>query len=423
MTDKLKCFVIIGYGKKTSFAAGKVRKLDLDETFKYLIKPVFDSFDIICYRAIDKNLTGSIDKVMLSELKNADLALVDLSTLNANVMWELGVRHALKPHHTIMICEKEQMNELPFDINHFPVHQYAHSEEGIPYKEVDRFRTHLSNIVNGILEQDPMQIDSPVHLFLKEEIEDNGIPKVKAFRRSKNVTSFVEIIEKAENYKNSTDYENALKELETAKRYAENSMALKDHLNLIISRQALCTYKLKKPNEQDALLEAKRILQELNPHLSNDNEVLGLSGAIDKRLYEITQDFSYLESSIFFYEKGFQLKQDYYNGINVSFMLYLKVSILKNKGDNSEDIKVKADYIRNTVLDICLNLESDDKFLDFKDAIWILLTIAEAYIYKHNPIKTKDYEDKASALAKIKKDNFALDSYHQQKQKILSFYK
>src|ERR1017187_7512852 len=111
--EEISCFVIIGFGKKKSYANGKLRELDLDETYSLLIKPVFDSLKIPCYRAIDENLNGSIDKFMLQQIKNATIALVDISTLNANVMWELGVRHALKPQHTIMICEKEQMKEIP----------------------------------------------------------------------------------------------------------------------------------------------------------------------------------------------------------------------------------------------------------------------------------------------------------------------
>src|SRR5262245_50586384 len=104
MEKKLTCFVIIGFGTKPSYATGTVRQLDLDETYTLLIKPVFDALDIECYRCIDKNLNGNIDKVMLSEILNADVAVADLSTLNANVMWELGVRHTLKPRDTIMIC-------------------------------------------------------------------------------------------------------------------------------------------------------------------------------------------------------------------------------------------------------------------------------------------------------------------------------
>ena len=68
------CFVIIGYGKKTSYATGLARVLDLDQTYKFLIKPVFDALNIPCYRAIDKNVNGSIDALMLQEIKDAKFA-------------------------------------------------------------------------------------------------------------------------------------------------------------------------------------------------------------------------------------------------------------------------------------------------------------------------------------------------------------
>ena len=74
------CFVIIGYGKKTSYASGKLRVLDLDEPYTLLIKPVFEALKIPCYRAIDKNLTGSIDKLMLQEINIHLLAIFLLDT-------------------------------------------------------------------------------------------------------------------------------------------------------------------------------------------------------------------------------------------------------------------------------------------------------------------------------------------------------
>lgn len=305
------CFVIIGYGKKTSYIDGKVRVLDLDETYSILIKPVFDDLNIDCYRAIDKNISGSIDKQMLQEIKNADIALADISTLNANVMWELGVRHALRPHHTIMICEKEQMSKIPFDINSFVIHQYTHSEEGIPYKEVDRFRKYLKVSVEKILKQNPPVKDSPVFTFLGYELLIKEIEQTENENkegRTMNTDSFANIIDNAEKAKNAKEFEAALEFLKTAREIASQNMVLKDNLAFIISRQALCTYKSKKPNELEALVNAKVILDELKPSQSQDIEALGLSGAICKRLFELTNDTSYLDGSIKCYEKGFQLQ-------------------------------------------------------------------------------------------------------------------
>ncbi len=437
--DEKSCFVIIGYGKKTSYASGKVRVLDLDETYTLLLKPVFDALKITCYRAIDKNLSGSIDKVMLQEIKNADIALVDLSTLNANVMWELGVRHALKPHHTIMICEKEQMSAIPFDVNHFVVHQYTHSEEGIPYKEVARFQSHLTDLIQRILKEKPEQVDSPVYTFLEGELNTNKLENAMTNKSNENlpfeasdplipkmelpVDSFATIMEKAEQSKKDKNYAASLEFLKIAKEFAVKNMTLRDNLPLIISRQALCTYKSKEPNELESYVKAKMILDELNPLQSHDLEVLGLSGAIHKRLYEITNDSQYLDSAIRFYEKGFQLKQDYYNGINATFMLYKKAAVLKSDNQDWKKAMVKADYIRDTVLDLALEMESEGDFLNSKDAIWILLTIAEAYNYQQDEPKQLEYEQKTKELAIKTNDSFAIGSYEEQKEKIEAIFR
>lgn len=108
------CFVIIGYGIKIDFATG--RKLNLDKTFDNLIKPVFKSLGIDCFRAIDKNGTGVIDSLMYKWILEADIVLADISTLNPNVVYELGVRHALRPYSTIIISEHKVMEKLPFDL-------------------------------------------------------------------------------------------------------------------------------------------------------------------------------------------------------------------------------------------------------------------------------------------------------------------
>lgn len=474
-TDR-NCFVIIGYGRKNSYANGKLRVLDLDQSYAILIKPVFDALNISCYRAIDKNLNESIDKIMLQEIKNADIVVADISTLNANVMWELGVRHSLKPQHTIIICEEEQMSTIPFDINHFVVHKYTHSEQGIPYLEVDRFRNYLTDLVTKILKNDSLGTDSPVFTFLEIELREINTEKIytekkyqtnsssspqnippnenkfwenyrngsmggqehiidattiekviKAAEMENNKMnqehnssheSFATIMDKAERAKNDKDYEKALDYLETAKAHASKNMTLRDNLPLIISRQALCKYKLKKPNELDALINGMLILEELNPQQSQDIEVIGLSGAINKRLFEITDDIHYLDSSIEFYERGFQLKQDHYNGINAAFMLYKKAIKLKTLNEEWEDVKLKADFIRNSVLEISKKIESQAEFLRSNDAIWVLLTSAEAYHYKKNKAKMEEYEEKAKNLAEKNNDKFAMNSYEEQKEKI-----
>jgi MAP3K TRAFs-binding domain len=436
LEKKLKCFVIIGYGKKTSYANGKHRDLDLNQTFDILLKPVFDELGIECYRAIDKNITGSIDELMLREIKDADIALADISTLNANVMWELGVRHALKENYTIMICEQEQMAALPFDVNHFPVYSYVHSENGIPYVEVERFRKILKTLVEKMLAEKPPILDSPVFQFVKldkkevEKSEDrsnkggpkmagsSGEPPTMAGDEEKaNNESFADIIKKAELAKDSKKYEEAFTQYSRAKELVMTNMTLRNNLTFVVSRQALCYHKAA-PDDLKALKKSLQILEELNPKSSNDIEVVGIAGGINKRLHQMTNDDKYLKESIWFYERGFQMKQDYFNGINAAFMLYILASELKSQDKEYKPTKLRADYITSEVLRLCEELEEAEDFSNANDAIWILYTLGEVHHYLGNKDKQLEYEKKGDALAKKSKDSFAPDSYYEQQKLI-----
>lgn len=230
--------------------------------------------------------------------------------------------------------------------------------------------------------------------------------------------SFELIIEKAEESKQNKQYEKALELLGLAKERIKGNAKLNNHLPFIISRQALCTYKLKKPTELEALKKGLAILEALKPSLSQDVEIIGLSGAMNKRMFEITQEIKYLDHAIEFYEKGFELKKDYYNGINAAYMNYKKASILKNQNEEWLDVKSKADNITNSVLSIAKDFELKPDFFNSKDEIWILLTIAEAYHYQKNKAKMEEYEVNAKNLAKKNNDKFAIESYKEQKEKI-----
>src|SRR5262249_6697351 len=79
------------------------------------------------------------------------------------------------------------------------------------------------------------------------------------------------------------------------------------------------------PTRRAALLESKATLGQLDPEASSDPETLGLWGAIHKRLYDMKdllrqERLDALTAAIWAHEKGFYLKNDYYNGINLAFL-------------------------------------------------------------------------------------------------------
>jgi hypothetical protein len=89
------CFVIMGFGPKTDLETGRV--LDLDKSYKNIIKPAIKAAGYDCVRADEIQHSGVIDVPMYEMLNAADLVVADLLTANLNAVFELGVRHALKP--------------------------------------------------------------------------------------------------------------------------------------------------------------------------------------------------------------------------------------------------------------------------------------------------------------------------------------
>ena len=141
--------MVTGFGNKTDYSTGRV--LNLDKTYEQLIRPACDTVNVNGFRAIDANLTGSIDSIMYRWIYEADIVIADLSTLNANVFYELGVRHAQRPNTTIIIAESVLMQRIPFDLSSFVIHQYEHGGEEISAKEQERFVNHLSEVLGKII--------------------------------------------------------------------------------------------------------------------------------------------------------------------------------------------------------------------------------------------------------------------------------
>ncbi|MFI0474420.1 hypothetical protein ACGLWX_17050 [Halomonas sp. HMF6819] len=83
-----------------------------DGLIKSVLEPVLLEFDYESKASHQENDLGSISVKVIKHLLEDDLVIVNLSHLNANVMYELGIRHATgKP--VILISDKD--TELPFD--------------------------------------------------------------------------------------------------------------------------------------------------------------------------------------------------------------------------------------------------------------------------------------------------------------------
>lgn len=100
------------FGKKWDIT--RTHEIDFDEIYERGIKPALSLFDVDCIRADEERSGGIIHLTMFERLLLAEVAIVDVTNQNANVFYELGVRHAARPRSTIIIRANE--GALPFDI-------------------------------------------------------------------------------------------------------------------------------------------------------------------------------------------------------------------------------------------------------------------------------------------------------------------
>jgi len=107
------CFVIMPFGTKKDPSGGP--DIDFDAIYEQAIRPAIEDAKMEPIRADEERTGGIIHKPMYERLILCDFAIADLTTGNPNVFYELGVRHAVKPHTTVAIFDQRQ--KPPFDLN------------------------------------------------------------------------------------------------------------------------------------------------------------------------------------------------------------------------------------------------------------------------------------------------------------------
>lgn len=115
--------------KKTVFMVMPFGDKDAQEVYEHCTRKVCEKFNLEIRRADELFTTNVILEDILEEIKNASVIIVDISGKNANVFYELGMSHILRPQQTIMITN-EPHHETPFDIQHFRIIHYDNTVRG-----------------------------------------------------------------------------------------------------------------------------------------------------------------------------------------------------------------------------------------------------------------------------------------------------
>jgi tetratricopeptide (TPR) repeat protein len=161
------CFVLMPFGKKPSSIGSSI---DFDSIYQDLIAPAINQGELEPLRADEEMTGGIIHKPMFERLILCEYAVADLTTANANVFYELGVRHAVRPWSTVLLFAKGS-GQLPFDVAPLRAMPYQLTTEG---KTADVAATKME-LVKRLKEAKQAQnsaIDSPIFQLVE------GFPEI-----------------------------------------------------------------------------------------------------------------------------------------------------------------------------------------------------------------------------------------------------
>lgn len=154
MTIK-KCFFISRIGEKNSDT-----RIQSDFIFS-LLKGVLSELGYIKFERADFiSKTGNITQQIIELLLDSDLVIADLSGRNANVFYELGIRHAT---NKAFVQIKNQNDLIPFDLSQVRTINYNYDETTKSINEND-IKLFTENIISFVRECElrPFEIKNPI---------------------------------------------------------------------------------------------------------------------------------------------------------------------------------------------------------------------------------------------------------------------
>lgn len=173
-----RAFVIRPFGTKKDSSG---REIDFDQVHTALVGPALQAAKLeggTTGQVVD---AGNIREDMFSLILEGDLAICDVTVHNANVFYELGIRHALRKRSTILIRGEPSADVIPFDLL---TDRYLRYDVANPAGSVDalvamiqatlrtdrRTDSPVFRMMEGLPEADPASVEV-VPLDFREEVE------------------------------------------------------------------------------------------------------------------------------------------------------------------------------------------------------------------------------------------------------------
>src|SRR5262245_58264755 len=184
---KRTCFVIMPYGRRKDAARGN-KTIDFDAVvYDKIIEPAVTSLNregirIECVRSDKIAKAGPIHDRMIEAIYASDVAVVDLTTDNPNVFYELGVRHALRDRVTVLL-RRRRRTPLPFNIAGMSTIEYDLTKDRIARakREIAAYVKNglLSSTTDSLVFADMrgLKVSRDAELIPASEVEEYVIPR------------------------------------------------------------------------------------------------------------------------------------------------------------------------------------------------------------------------------------------------------
>jgi tetratricopeptide (TPR) repeat protein len=322
--------------------------INFDRVYQDLVAPAVREAELEPIRADQEVSGGIVHKPMFERLILCPFAVVDLTTANANVYYELGVRHAFKPFSTVQIIAGS--SRLPFDVQMLRTILYTLGSDGVP----DPARTAVTSaaMVMFLKEARNGARDSPVfqlidglpapnleHLktdVFRDQVEysEQVKGKLAEARRSAQKAEAIRAVEKGLgevadldtgvaidlmlSYRAVSAWEDVVKLIQRFPGPLARTIMVREQLGLALNR-------LKRHEE------AQQVLLKLIDERGSSSETCGILGRVYKDQWQdATRSGNtflangYLDKAIKMYLQGFQADwRDAYPGINAITLMEL----------------------------------------------------------------------------------------------------
>jgi len=350
------CFVLMPFGTKPD-PTGRPA-IDFDRIYETAIRPAVEDVGLVALRGDGERTGGIVHKPMYERLMLCEYAVADLTCSNANVFYELGIRHASRPRTTVAIFAAHQ--PIPFDVGFVRALPYDLGNEN-QFREAegkalrDRLASRLRELRDSNSSDDTF--DSPVFQLLegwrpvplahektdtfRQKIEELGSHRARIARApAKGTASLEELIAiEAELRPFDAQEVGILVDLFLAYRALEawdRMISLHGRMPEALRRQILVREQLafalnrrarsgRHPGDRAGALE---ILEVIESERGANPETCGLIGSIHKDRWKECRESDpvaakgHLRAAIRAYTRGFEADwRDGYPGINAVTLL------------------------------------------------------------------------------------------------------